>query len=224
MTTIRRTPLDALSDHLWRLGLSGLMAFSPPALFERLYRLDWYGGMLESWLRDLNLQHGARVLEVGCGPGMLCRHLVGQGYRVTGADASCRMLRRAQRLAPAAEFQLCRLPRLPFGDGTFDAVVAASVINLVDDRRAALAEMLRVVRAGGTLSVLFPLPGFSDAASRTAIARKGGLSGAALRLWADRAPKLDVADCASDFPTLPNGLPELNFHLSGSVATLTIRR
>lgn len=51
---------------------------------------------------------------------------------------------------------------LPFDDNAFDAVVAASVINVVADAESVLSEMHRVCAPGGTVSVLVPSTGFTD--------------------------------------------------------------
>jgi SAM-dependent methyltransferase len=96
-------------------------------------------------------QAGSRVLDLGCGTGELARSLTASGLRVTGCDISPQMLRHARdrggcagwvRLAPG-------WGRLPFASGAFDVVVAASVLEYVDDPAAVLRECARVLRYGG---------------------------------------------------------------------------
>ena len=52
-----------------------------------------------------------------------------------------------------AEFRLGELERLPCRDGEFDVVMSNCVINLCEDKRAALAEAFRALKPGGRLCV-----------------------------------------------------------------------
>ena len=100
---------------------------------------------------------GIRVLEVGCGTGNHLLPLAAAGARATGVDASDAMLRVAHHKAKAAELELClehaRAESLPFADGAFDFVCSFNALEFVDDRAAAVAEMVRVLRPGGRLAI-----------------------------------------------------------------------
>lgn len=96
---------------------------------------------------------GESVLEVGVGTGLSALRYP-DDCRVVAIDISEAMLERArQRLARrnVAHVALCRMDvtRLAFPDGSFDAVYAAYVINVVPDPVEAAREMLRVCRPGG---------------------------------------------------------------------------
>lgn len=106
------------------------------------------------------LTPGARVLDVGCGPGTITADLaalVGDG-RVTGIDAAAQIVadaraeaaRRGQR---NVSFETGDVYRLRFGDGAFDVVHAHQVLQHLADPVAALTEMRRVCRPGGTVAV-----------------------------------------------------------------------
>ena len=108
------------------------------------------------------------MLDLGCGTGRHAFACLKAGARVVALDASL------DELAPAVSmFEAMRdegeVPadasaaalgadacRLPFRDGTFDCVIAAEVLEHVHDDRAALAELARVLRAGGTLALSVP--------------------------------------------------------------------
>lgn len=98
---------------------------------------------------------GARVLEVGPGEGWLSRILAERGHRVTAVDVARGWLRRLPpetvRGRVAGE-----MPRLPFATGSFDAVVAAEVIEHIPDIDGAVAEAARVLAPGGRLVVTVP--------------------------------------------------------------------
>jgi arsenite methyltransferase len=105
----------------------------------------------------LGLEPGERVLDVGCGPGLLCAEMagaVGAGGRVLGVDNSESMLRIAMRncaALPGVSITIGDATALPADDGGFDAVVCAQVLEYVPDVAAALAEFRRVLRTGGRL-------------------------------------------------------------------------
>jgi len=101
--------------------------------------------------RQLGDLDGRRVLDAGCGGGLVARELAAAGAEVVGVDRSRGSLgvaRRAvgTRFAPAQG----RLERLPFAAGAFDAVVAADVLEHLPDLPAAVAELARVLAPGGS--------------------------------------------------------------------------
>ena len=96
---------------------------------------------------------GRLVLDAGCGGGLVARELAAAGAIVVGVDRSLGSLgvaRRAVgdrgRFGPAQG----RLERLPFTTGSFDAVVAADVLEHLPDLPAAVAELARVLAPGGS--------------------------------------------------------------------------
>jgi len=118
-------------------------------------RYDW-----QRWVFDhLELPATARVLELGCGPADLWRQnldRVPPGWDVVLSDMSAGMLEQARANLAAApprrfRFELADAQSLPFGDGTFDAVVANHMLYHVPDRSRALGEIRRVLVPGGTL-------------------------------------------------------------------------
>lgn len=95
----------------------------------------------------------ATALDVGCGEGRFCRMLAERGIRPTGIDPTEPLLAEARRRDPAGDYRLGRAERLDFADASFDLVV--SYLSLIDipDPAAAIAEMARVLRLGGTLLI-----------------------------------------------------------------------
>jgi len=98
---------------------------------------------------------GLRVLDVGCGDGVLAAALAGRGAEVFGVDASPGMITAARRRARAqqadAHFAVAQAERLPFASESFDAAVAITVLCFIPDPAAAMDEMARVLKPGGRL-------------------------------------------------------------------------
>jgi ubiquinone/menaquinone biosynthesis C-methylase UbiE len=97
-----------------------------------------------------------RVLDIGCGIGLLDRELQRHAFSVYGADTSERSLELARSNAPATAFTRYDGHRLPFPDASFDAAVLSNVLHHVapDARSPFLAEMLRCIRIGGVAVVI----------------------------------------------------------------------
>lgn len=109
-------------------------------------------------IRDLNVEPGERVLEVGVGTG-LCLPYYPRHCTITGIDLSEGMLEKARALVRGRELGHVRLMRmdagaLEFPDGAFDTVVAAYVVTAVPDHRKVMSEMIRVCRPGGRIMLL----------------------------------------------------------------------
>jgi SAM-dependent methyltransferase len=104
---------------------------------------------------------GRRILDVGCGAGPLLALLRDRGAIVTGVEPSAKMLELArQRLGEGAALHQAGLggDRLPFLDGAFDDVVACLVLHYLEDWKAPLAELRRVLTSGGRLIVVVDHP------------------------------------------------------------------
>jgi ubiquinone/menaquinone biosynthesis C-methylase UbiE len=108
--------------------------------------------------RLADLPAGASVLDIPCGGGLAFRGLrTGQLVRYVAADISPYMLQRARREADrrgvqdAIEFVEADVTSLQFADARFDLCVTYNGLHCLPDPRAALAELVRVLRPGGTL-------------------------------------------------------------------------
>jgi ubiquinone/menaquinone biosynthesis C-methylase UbiE len=106
----------------------------------------------------LRLAAGCSVLDVGAGSGGAALAMAEQGLRVTAIDASPRMvgriLTRAAERGVSIDAHAMDGQALQFDDATFDAALSILGLILFPDAARGLAEMRRVVRPGGRLSVV----------------------------------------------------------------------
>ncbi len=95
------------------------------------------------------------VLDVGCGTGTTDRVLMPRVGGLHGVDISEEMLAKARLNVPNASYSWYDGEKLPFTDGTFDAVVAICVLHHVpvSNRFKFVSEMVRVVRPGGVVAI-----------------------------------------------------------------------
>ena len=126
-------------------------------VYDRMNRL-MTGGLDRRW-RDATarrvIQPGDTVLDAACGTGDLAlADLRAGAARVVGVDFSEQMLERAARKSSAIEWVQGDLCKLPFADGSFQAVTIGFGLRNVADKEDALRELRRVLAPGGRLGIL----------------------------------------------------------------------
>ena len=109
-------------------------------------------------VRELGLPPRSRVFDLACGTGDLCRDLESAGYRAVGFDLSVGMLRAAQKYRDSGKLSapmvlgdaLC----LPVPPESADGITCGFALRNVVDLDGLFAELARVVRPGGRVSLL----------------------------------------------------------------------
>jgi len=151
-------------------------------------------------LDALALGPGDRLLELGCGGGLLLRDALASGAAATGLDHSEEMVALARERAPGAEVVLGRAEALPFPDGAFNAAALAIVLMFLADPVAVLCECRRVLEPGGQLAVYTSAPELrgTPAAPEPIASRAFFYTDAELAALAERAGFGDVAVANDD--------------------------
>ena len=96
------------------------------------------------------------VLECACGTGLLSGVIAKRCKKLTATDFSAKMLKQAKKKYGACQniqFEQADILHLKFADESFDVVVAANVIHLLDEPLLALGELNRVCRPGGKIII-----------------------------------------------------------------------
>jgi trans-aconitate methyltransferase len=142
------------------------------------------GGVLE-WLAA---KPAESILDLGCGDGQLTHRLAAGGAQLAGVDASEEMVLAARSRGIDARHG--KAERLPYPDGTFEAVFSNASLHWVHDQDAMMAEVHRVLKPGGRF-----------------VAEMGGHGNVAAIRVAMRAVLAhhgfpDLADDANYYPTL----------------------
>jgi ubiquinone/menaquinone biosynthesis C-methylase UbiE len=133
-------------------------------LYDLMFRFNRYGASIERYLREnpLPLEAGARVLDAGCGTGLLTLALLRvlpQPAQITAVDLSRRSLLTARRAAlklrhrHRVTFVQANALSLPFPADSFDFVVTSGVLEYLPLDEG-LAELRRVLAPGGYLFFL----------------------------------------------------------------------
>ena len=144
---------DRLDDKLLEVLVTRLEARGKHPYFQK---------MMADYLEAMRIDAAHSVLDMGCGTGVASRAIARRpGFRghVTGIDLSPHLALVATRhsteegLAPRVEFHAGDTSHLGIDSGTFDAVVAHTLVSHVDDPLAMLKEAARLVKPGGMVGV-----------------------------------------------------------------------
>ncbi|MGP3977339.1 bifunctional 2-polyprenyl-6-hydroxyphenol methylase/3-demethylubiquinol 3-O-methyltransferase UbiG [Streptomyces sp. 8N114] len=116
-------------------------------------RVDYFDRTVRKLLGDD--RSALRVLDVGCGGGLMSEPLAALGYRVTGLDLSEGSVHTARAHAEASgievTYRVGSAYELPVADGSVDAVLMSDVLEHLHDLPTAVAEVARALRPGGVL-------------------------------------------------------------------------
>jgi ubiquinone/menaquinone biosynthesis C-methylase UbiE len=173
MLSISRSFDASIFEHRKELGMAGPDDITSFSAVDRTKEPDFFKRFLDEGnklpdiisskpiiLAGLQLNGGDKVLDAGCGLGddtFEIARIVGSQGHVVGVDVSETMILEARRRAPAydlnAEFEVGDAQALRFADATFDACRTERMLMHVPDAERAFAEMVRVIRRGGRLSV-----------------------------------------------------------------------
>ncbi len=111
---------------------------------------------------ELGVRAGDLVLDLGCGFGRHAYEAQRLGARVVAVDRSLAELKDVSGMFAALEAQQLAATTnadataMPFPDATFDRVIASEVLEHIPDDGAAIAELARVLKPGGTIAVTVP--------------------------------------------------------------------
>jgi ubiquinone/menaquinone biosynthesis C-methylase UbiE len=98
-----------------------------------------------------NLPRVRKVLDLGCGTGMLLSLLARRSEFVVGVDSSPEMLELARKRRGSAALVLADADHLPFADRSFDAVISVTLLQNMPDPAATVREVARVAKPEGIL-------------------------------------------------------------------------
>lgn len=144
--------------------MTDMLTFNAEAArrIERTYRTPDVVAQRRTVLDTLALRPGERVLDIGCGPGLLAEEMaaaVGGRGHVIGVDMSESMLAlaRSRAVVPGGakvDLRPAAADHLPCADASVDVAVSTQVLEYVEDVAGALAEIHRVLVPGGRVAVL----------------------------------------------------------------------
>jgi ubiquinone/menaquinone biosynthesis C-methylase UbiE len=129
-------------------------------LYDPLTRLLGVRHLHQRLIDQADVRPGARLLDIGCGTGILLLRAAEQQptVTVTGLDPDPRVLalarRKASRAGVSVRFDQGFASDLPYQEGAFDRVFSSLMLHHVQDPAAAVREAARVLAPGGSLHVV----------------------------------------------------------------------
>jgi SAM-dependent methyltransferase len=164
--TPARGPFIVPQNKSWKWDERENMANTDPfAAFKEAQKAGWaHFAPLETFttpvaarlVKHARVRVGQRVLDVGCGTGVVAITAAREGAEVTGLDLTPALLERARENSRVAEVKVewreGDAESLPFEDGAFDVVMSQFGHIFAPRPEVAIAEMLRVLKPGGTIA------------------------------------------------------------------------
>lgn len=135
---------------------TGQVGIETAELYEEFFVPALFDQWPERLLALAGVAEGDRVLDVGCGSGVVARaarRAVGASGTVTGVDPNDAMLAVAARVEPGVTWINGVAEDLPIETGTMDRVICQFALMFCTDRARALAELARATRPGGAVVV-----------------------------------------------------------------------
>ncbi len=104
-----------------------------------------------------------KILEIGCGAGQFIRAIKKLRPELVcyGCDISNEAITKAKFANDGVDYSLCEAKKLPYADGSVDAVLVFDVLEHAEDPNALIAEIRRVLKPGGSLYCFVPCEGDS---------------------------------------------------------------
>jgi SAM-dependent methyltransferase len=138
----------------WPRPYSRVVSFDVPADVYGRFMGRYSEQLAEKFAEFADLPTGARVLDVGCGPGALTAQLVERvgADAVSAIDPSPSFVAATRARVPDVDVRSGVSEHLPFPDRKFDAALAQLVVHFMTDPITGLSEMARVTRPGGVVT------------------------------------------------------------------------
>ena len=132
------------------LNLVPAFMATDPDVYEH-FMGRWTQRLAGPFLDFAGVRRNDRVLDVGCGTGVISLALAERGCKTVGIDASEPYLTGARRLRPHRNvvYEFGDARRMQYPDGSFDACVSTLAIDVIPEVDQVAAEMRRVTRPGG---------------------------------------------------------------------------
>lgn len=160
---------DAREENMSKSDIFQSIDDLPPEGLQRVIdRLEFRGAdpvfikMRDAYLSRMDLASCKRILEIGCGTGVVARALAQRSDfkgKIVGIDFSCALVDAARKLAEQegvsnrVEFRVGNSHSLDETDNSYDAVLAHTLVSHVTDPSAVIADAARVAVPGGTIAV-----------------------------------------------------------------------
>ncbi|HCJ67693.1 MAG TPA: hypothetical protein DHV62_10375 [Elusimicrobia bacterium] len=118
--------------------------FNPKTLQAEIFYLEKFLSVVKK---------GGKIIDVGCGPGIETKFIIGKGFRYEGIDLSQKMIEIAKRNNPTATFRIMDMHELNYSDNEFDGIMALeSLIHLPKSEvRTIITDLCRILKPGGVI-------------------------------------------------------------------------
>lgn len=154
--------------------------------------------IMDHWAREMvrTVKQGDRILDIGCGTGIVTRHaaaITGESGSIVGLDMSPEMLEVARLISlpcpNIVSWVEADAAAMPFAERAFDTVLCQFGFMFMSDKPAALREMRRVTKPGGSLGLSVFVSNPYDQALKRALSKHALPDDADFAIWSCGDPE-----------------------------------
>lgn len=125
--------------------------------FDQMAQTNWLSYVHDALKGWSGPWQGKSICDVGCGTGRILMRGIGEAGKLTGVDLSPEMIKMAkQNLGNNATLLVGDAYELPFDADTFDLTLSTCVMFLLPEPEKGIAEMIRITKPGGKVTMLNP--------------------------------------------------------------------
>lgn len=142
-------------EKVWKLQYDRRAILDLPDYKRSFWNKEGHRQLIDATMHLVDkIKDAKTILDVGCGPGIMCKKLSDKSYDVIGVDYSENVVELANEKYPGIKFMVADGYNLPFEDNQFDVVISIGALQCIINHEKFISELIRVSSKAVIISTL----------------------------------------------------------------------